>query len=211
MDQSYEGFYARFDSQSKKDGGLLMGADNLVGDDFQVFFKTEDGKVTAWLKNKFDAEIGYFDVDASRRLQLANARNQKIRALLSFVAYSDTPEPGGYWGQMAVICYNPAYAAEMDAFVDRVASKLAQGVRPKIDLGQQAVAKIFEEQDWLPADTVPFPTKEKGMAILKDHRSLSENMIEQGRARNKGCYFVSWLFIAVVIAAVAHGVYSLVV
>ena len=36
MDQSYEGFYARFETPSKKMGSLLMGADNLVGDDYQV-------------------------------------------------------------------------------------------------------------------------------------------------------------------------------
>ena len=46
------------------------------------------------------------------------------------------------------------------------------------------------------------------MAVLKDHRSMSEKMIEQGRARNKGCYFVSYLFIALVVIAIAYGLYT---
>ncbi len=207
MDYSYDGFYAHFETPSKKEGSLLMGPDNLVGDDYQIFFKNEGDRPVAWVKNKFDAEIGFFDVDASRKIQLAFARDQKVRALLSFVAYSDTPDPGLYWGEMAVFCYNPAYAAEMDAFIDRVSKKMIEGIRPNIDLGSQAVSKIFEEKDWVPTDTVPLPTKKTGMAVLKDHQSMSEKMIEQGRARNRGCYVVSWLFIALVVVAIVYGLH----
>lgn len=208
-DQSYEGFYARFDTPSKDKGSLLMGADNIVGDDFEVFFKTENDIIVAWVKNKFDAEIGFFDIDVSRKLNLAHARGQQIRAILSFVAYSDNPDPGCYWGQMALFCFNPAYGAEIGAFVDRCAAKISEGVRPNIDLGSRAVSKIFEEEGWIPSDTVALPKKETGMAILKDHQSMSEKMIEQGRARNKGCYAVSWLFIILVIVAIAYGLHML--
>ena len=204
MDQSYEGFYAEYDTPSKNVGSMLMGADSLVGDDLQVDFRTEDGRVVAWLLNKFGAEVGFLDAEGSRKLQLANARDQKIRVLLSFVAYSDTPEPGHYWGEVAVICFNPAYSEEMDAFADRIGARMADGVRPAINLGSSAVRKIFDEQDWMPADTVPLPKKEKGMAVLKDHQSMSEKMIEQGRARNKGCYVVSWAFIIVVVLVIAY-------
>ena len=209
MDQSYEGFYARFETPSKPVGSMLMGADNLVGDDFKVEFRTEDGRMVAWLRNKFGAEVGFFDVEGSRRLQLANARDQKIRAVLSFVAYSDTPEPGLYWGEMAVFCFNPAYEQEMDAFVDRVRAKMADGSRPNINLRGSAVQRIFDEPDWIPTDTVPLPEKARGMAVLKDHQSISEKMIEQGRARNRGCYAISWVFIAIVVAAIALGIAKL--
>ena len=204
MDQSYEGFYAEYDTPSKKVGSMLMGADSLVGDDLKVDFRTEDGRVVAWLLNKFGAEVGFLDVEGSRKLQLANARGQKIRTLLSFVAYSDTPDPGHYWGEVAIICFNPAYAEEMDAFADRIGARMADGVRPAINLGSSAVQKIFDEPDWVPTDTVPLPKKEKGMAVLKDRQSMSEKMIEQGRARNKGCYAVSWAFIVVLVLVIAY-------
>lgn len=207
MDQIYEGFYARFDTVSKAQGSMMMGADHLVGDDYEVFFKTEDGQVVAWVRNKFGAETGFFDASTSRKLQIANAREQTIRAVLSFVAYSDTPDPGLYWGQMALFCFAPRYADEMNAFIDRVASRIAEGVRPAIDLGSQAVAKILEEPDWVPNDTVPLPKKETGMAVLKDHRSMSEKMIEQGRSGNKGCYAISWIFIAIVVIAIIYGLH----
>lgn len=209
MDQSYEGFYARFESENKSSGSLLMGPDNIVGDDYEVVFKTEEGRVVAWLNNKFGAEVGFLDANSSRKLQLAKARDQKIRAILSFVAYSDMPDPGLYWGQVALFCFNPAYSKEMDAFVDRVAEKIGEGIRPDINLGASAVAKIFEDDNWVPKDTVPLPKKETGMAILKDRQSVSEKMIEQGRAGNKGCYAVSWVFIALLVVAALYGLHML--
>lgn len=209
IDYSYQGFYARFESPDKATGSLLMGPDNIVGDDYEVVFKTENDRIVAWLNNKFGAEVGFFDVDASRSLQLAKGRDQKIRVLLSFVAYSDTPDPGLYWGEVAVFCYNEAYDAEIGSFVDRCALKLADGIRPEIDLGRSSIEKIFTEKDWIPTQTVPFPKKETGMAILKQSRSLSEKMIEQGRARNKGCYVVSWIFIILVIAAIIFGLHCI--
>ena len=202
MEQIYDGFYARFNTPDKATGSMLMGPDHIVGDDYEVFFKTENGVVVAWVKNKFDAEVGFFDVDASRKLQLANARNQKIRALLAFVAYSDEPDPGLYWGNVAIFCYNPNYADKIEPFIDRVAAKIAQGVRPNINFGSQAVEKLLADPEWMPTETVPLPKKEVGMAVLKDHQSMSEKMIEQGRAGNKGCYAVSYVFIAVVVVAI---------
>lgn len=210
MDQFYEGFYARFDTVSKADGSMLMGPDHLVGDTYDVFFKTEDGQVTAWLRNRFGAETGYFDANTTRKLQIANARDQSIRAVLALVAYSETSEASPYWGQMALFCFNPRYSSEIGAFIDRVAASLAEGVRPKIDLGSQAAQKILDEPGWFPSDTLPIPHKEKGMAVLKSRRSISEKMIEQGRARNIGCYVVSWAFIVVVVLAVVAFVLYLV-
>lgn len=209
MDRSYEGFYARFETASKPQGSLLMGPDFIVGDDLEVEFRTEDDRIVAWLKNKFGADTGFLNADDSRKLQLAAAREQKIRVILSYVAYSDEPDPGLYWGQVAVFFFNPLYAEQMDAFVDRVAAKIAEGIRPAINLGSSGVSRIFDEPNWIPSDTVPLPEKKSGMAVLKDHQSMSEKMIEQGRAGNKGCYVISWIFIALVVIAAIYGLHML--
>lgn len=37
---------------------------------------------------------------------------------------------------------------------------------------------------------------------MKSHRTLSDKLIEQGRQGNKGCYAISWAFIAIVLALV---------
>ncbi|MBR0404728.1 MAG: hypothetical protein IJI68_05950 [Eggerthellaceae bacterium] len=206
IDRSYEGFYARFDPSSQKEGVLLMGADNIVGTDYEIVFKTENGINIAWAKNRFGYEMGSFDIDTSRKLQIAKGRGQTVRALLAFVGFSDTPEPGHYWGQMALFCYNPAYAAEMNAFIDRIAVKLGQGVRPRIDLGTQAVEKIFTEKDWIPSETVSFSKKDSNSVIMKDERTITDGLVEQARAGNKGCYVISIAFIVVVVLALLAGV-----
>lgn len=208
-DHSYSGFYARMSTVNKAKGSMLMGPDNIVGDDYQIEFRTENDIVTAWVLNKFDAEVGFFDVDTTRKLQLANARDLKIRTLLSYVAYSDEPGDGEYWAQMAIFTYNRAYETELDSFVDRCAKKLGDGVRPNINLGSGAVDKIFEQEDWMPSENLPLPKMEKGNAVIKDHRSMSEKMIEQGRSRNIGCYIVSWVFIFLVLAALVYGLHVL--
>ena len=205
----YSGFYARFDTVSKSEGSLLMGPDNIVGDDFSVVLKNHDGINKAWLVNKFNKEVGFLDVDASRKVQLALAKDQVIRAILSFVAYTDNPDPGCYWGQVAVFCYNPSYRQEFDRFIDNCASKISEGVRPNIDFGQQSVKNILSDSSWLPKETVPFPKKETGFAILKDHRSISEKVIEQGRSNNIGCYVVSWAFIILLVLLFAYFLHSI--
>ena len=206
IDRSYEGFYARFDPPSQKEGVLLMGADNIVGTDYEIVFKTENGINVAWAKNRFGYEVGSFDIDTSRKLQIAKGRGQTVRALLAYVGFSDTPEPGHYWGQMALFCYNPAYAAEMNSFIDRIAAKLGEGVRPRIDLGTQAVEKIFTVKDWIPSETVSFSKKDSNSVIMKDERTITDSLVEQARAGNKGCYVISIAFIVVVVLALLAGV-----
>lgn len=204
----YSGFYSRFDTTSKSDGSLLMGPDNIVGDDYSLVVKSKDGINRAWLVNKFNKEVGFLDVDASRKVQLAQAKGQVIRSILSFVAYSDNPDPGCYWGEVAVFCYNPSYEREFNVFIDNCASKISEGIRPNIDLGQQSVQKVLSDNSWIPKETIPFPKKEIGSAILKDHRSISEKVIEQGRSKNVGCYVISWAFIILLVLLIAYLLHS---
>lgn len=206
MPHAYEGFYARFDTPDKKTGSMMNGADDLVGDRYTFSMKTEDGKSVAWVSNKFGAERGFLSEKDSRRVQLALARGQQVVGLLSFLAYSDTPEPGVFWGEMAIICFDPTDADAMEPFINRVAAKLMDGVRPDINLTNKAVDNIFAGTDWVPKKTVPLPDRKKiGFAIIKDHRLASERAIEQGRQGNKGCYAISILFIVVVVGALVLG------
>ena len=204
----YAGFYARFEAPTKKLGGILTGADTLVGDDFEVFIKVEDGVSRAWIKNRFGAEIGFFDVDTTRKVQLALARDMEIHALLSFVAYSDTPDPGIFWGEFAIICFKDDEANTFQTFTANVASKLCEGVRTDVDLGIQDIEKLRQNPNWLPQGTIFLPETSKGSAIIKSKRTLSEKVVEQGRSRNIGCYIGTFAIFAIVIAAIAFALHS---
>ncbi len=208
-DIPYFGTYARFDTASKKDAAVLLGADNLVGDVFDIEFVTEDGVRTAWMKNRFGAMVGFFEPGTSRYLSLCEARGFRMQALLSFIAYSESPEPGEYWGEAAIICYDPKEAEAFECFTGNIAARMMDGIRPEVDLGEQGYAKVVESKGtWKPTKTVSLPSKQAGVAILKTRRSVSEKMIEQGRKGNKGCYILSWVFLLALIAGVIFGLRS---
>ncbi len=202
----YFGTYQRFDTVSKKEAGTLIGADNLVGDPYEMVHELEGGVHRTWLVNRFDQRTGFFDPQFSRKLSVFEARGFTMRAFLSFVAFTDandSNEDGAYWGEMAVICYDPAYESTFGPFAEAVSARMQEGERPRLDLGEEDVKRI-EAADgaWVPKRSVPLPQKEKGTVIMKSRRSASEKMIERGRARNKGCYVVSWAFIVVCVVAV---------
>lgn len=208
--ERYFGTYQRFDTLSKKDATLLIGADCVVGEAFEIFFKTENGKRIAWMKNRFGAEVGFFDEDFSRKLSLCEAKGFVMKALFALVAYNDLPSPGFYWGEAAVMCYDPRLAEPFETFIAGIGERLGNGVRPDISFGEQGVDQIIQSNGtWQPTQTVPMPEKQAGMAVLKARKKVSEGLIEQGRQGNKGCYAVSWLFIILLVVLAAFGLHWL--
>ena len=204
--ERYFGTYQAFKTPSKKDAADLMGPNNLVGDRYSVNCTLEDGVHRAWLVNRFGARVGYFEEDFSRKLSLLAADEMELVALLSFVAFSEQPEPGEYWGQMAVIAFAAAYAEEFGPFVADASKLLAKGIRPKLDFGAAGAEKVIESKgSWMPSEREPMPAKEKGMAILKSRRGFTDGLVEAGRSGNKGCYILSWAFLLALVAAVIVG------
>lgn len=201
--KEYFGAYETFQVPSKKDAAMLLGADNLVGDVYQIECTLEGEIHKAWLISRFDQRIGYFDEAFSRKLSVMSAAGMTLRAILAFVAFTDHPDEGHYWGEMAVICYAPEYADVFERFIKTISGRIADGVRTRIDFDDEGVRHIIDSNgEWVPQQTVPKPEKAKGTAILKDRRKLSESLIEQARGGNKGCYLVAWLFLLALVAAV---------
>lgn len=205
----YFGKYADFQTASKADAGVLLGADNAVGDVCDIVIELEDGAHKAWMQNQFGQRICYFDADFSRRLSLLAADGLVEKAVLSFVAFTDHPGEGRYWGQAAVICYSPAYAKEFDKFVANVAGKIGADIRPRVDFDAEAVEKIIDSGgEWMPSQNVVLPDNQKGMAFIKRRRRMTDKLIDQGRAGNKGCYVASWAVILALVALLVFGLKS---
>lgn len=205
MDQ-YFGTYQTFETVSKKDAAVLLGADNLVGDRYTIEIELDGDAHKAWLVSRFDQRIGFFDGNFSRRLSILKANGLELTAILSFVAYTDMPEPGHYWGEMAVIAYNPAHKEAFERFITTVCTRMFDNVRTRVNFDAEGVERIISSGgSWVPEQTVPMPSKKKGTVIMKSKRSVSEKLIEQGRKGNKGCYVVSWAFIIALVAALLFG------
>ncbi len=205
----YLGGYFDFETVSKKDSGILLGADNAVGDIYRIDIVQEDGEHRAWLENSFGQRIGFLEPGISRKLKMLQAEGLRTLAILSFIAFTDHPDEGHYWGQVAVVCYRPQDKEAFERFVETVSERMGDGVRLKVDLGPEGVAKVRETAGaWVPSQTVSLPKASKGTAYLKQRRKMSERMIDKGRAGNKGCYVVSWTFLLALVAFIVYAVYS---
>lgn len=199
----YFGKYVRFETESKKAASGLLGADNLIGDVYDIVVEIVDGAQKAWLVSRFDERVGFFEPELSRKVSIMQAQGMTCKAVLAFVAFTDHPDDGVYWGKVALVCFNPAYADEFGAFLQKLSAKLADDVHPKIDLSGERVEKVIETGgEWFPTQTSSITSKEKGTAIVKRRRSMTDKLVEQGRAGNKGCYVLSWVFLLALVAGI---------
>lgn len=199
--ERYIGTYQTFQTVSRKEAANLIGADNLVGDRYTIECTLEDGIQKAWLVNRFNQRIGFFEPQYSRQLSIFKAQGMELTALLSFVAFTDHPEPGYYWGDVAVIAFDPTYQVAMETFLTGIAKEMAKGKRPRVQLEKRGIDHIIESNgSWLPTETVPYPVKEKGTALVKTRRSITDRLVEESRKGNKGCYLLSWAFLLGIVA-----------
>lgn len=206
--KSFIGTYARFETVDKKEAAVLLSADNTIGDVDELTLTYVDGHHEAWMVSRFDQRLGYFDPKLSRELSVRASEGMKNLAILSLVCYTDNPEPGRYWGEAAVISYDPREEA-FGPFIQGLSQKISEGLRPAVDVGPAAIEAIIAAKgDWLPKETAPLPEKEAGTVVMKKHRSLSERAIEQGRRGNKGCYVVSWAFLLGLVALIIFALHS---
>lgn len=207
--QDYFGTYQRFETVSKKDAGALLGADNIIGDQYQIQLELVDGQHRGWLINRFNARIGYFDADFSRQLSLLKAKGMELTSILSFVAFTESPEPGHYWGEMAVIGYPSSEKEAFEAFSAAVAKKIGDGVHPDLSIPADKVEAIVSSNgSWLPEKNLPYPELPKGTVFLKKRRSLMDGVVEQGRKGNIGCYIISWAILLGIVALVVYAFVS---
>lgn len=208
----YFGVYHNFDTESKKAAATLLTADNLVGDIYAIEDELVGGEHIAWMVSRFGMRVGFFDANFSRELAVMQAQGMTLKAILSYVAYTEDDAEGHYWGQAAVICYseNPSIKDACDNFVQGIAAKISEGVRPVISLDQASFEKIIESDGaWIPSQNTALPDTVKGTRILKQRRGILDKTIEQGRSGNKGCYVASWAFLLAVVTLVVWGIYKL--
>ena len=208
-EKNYYGTYARFDTDDKKEAMMLIGPDNPVGDRYRIVIKeSEDGDV-AWLYNKFDKPVGHLNQKITQDMNLCKARGWEPHAFLSFLAYSEKPDPGFYWGEVIIMAYSPALNAPMATFEKKLMSAMAEGTRPNIDFGEGSIQQIVETKGtWFPTDRVRLPKMDKHSAMVKDQQNANERLIEESRKGNKGCYAATFVFYAVIIVAVLYGLHS---
>ncbi len=198
----YFGTYARIQTDNTREGAALAGPDNAVGDIGSIEWRTEQqSHQQAWYANPYGIVVASFDLPTSHTLAVYQAKGWIVHPILSFVAYS--ANPGHYWGEVAVIAYAPRYANQFEQFLKSFAHQVAEGLRPDPNLTPMMVeAVIAKPSSWKPTSKVKLPHGDEHTSIIKDHRSLYDRMLDQGRKNNPGCYLASLILITVLIASV---------
>lgn len=206
----YFGQYLRFDTASKRDGAALAGPNVAVGDIGEIRFVLDENKRRiAWLRNPYGQLIGHLSSLDSYNLAVIEAKGWELRYVLSFTAYSEQPEPGCYWGEVALIAYDPRNAGAMETFLKVFAKAVGDGLRPNPELSGDALTQMLADPaNWKSTSKVKLPSNGDGTAVLKDHRSVHDKLLDMARSRNVGCYVVSWAFILALVALVVFGVHS---
>ena len=199
----YFGTYHAFSAVSDKESAYLLSADNLVGDEFAIDLYFENGTRVSSLTNRFDRVVGHFDGDFARQLSLFEAKGWVSKAYLTYVAYTEDAHGGRYWGEMALISYDPRLGECFEGFTIWLQGKLREGVRPPVDFDKSAVDKLLASHGtWRPEHNLPAVKSEKGTAIMKSSLSLSDKAIERSRKGGIGCYVVSWATLIAIIALI---------
>ena len=200
----YFGCYARFETTDKKAGAALVGSDNAIGDIGDIVWDTDSNKhQQGWLQNPYGSCFAFLDRHTSYKLALYQAKGWTIKYVLSFTAYSEQPDPGVYWGQVAIIAYPKRYEETFSIFLKSFAKATAEGRRPDPELSRATLQALLDDpSSWTPGQKVKFPKDDKGTVILKDHRSMHDKILDMGRQRNMGCYIISWIFLLGMVAAV---------
>ncbi len=82
--------------------------------------------------------------------------------MLSFTAYSEEPEPGEYWGQVALIAFAPRYAEEFNVFLKAFAKAAGDGSRPDPKLSNDSIVSVLANPaEWKPSSKIKNPARRR--------------------------------------------------
>ena len=195
----FYGTYTKFACETKQQSSLLLSADCMIGDICSIEFVVENGTTIAWIVNKYGARLVSIDEKTCRRLQEYQVRGFSIKALYAFLAFNDNIKNKPYWGEFAIVAYSNNYTSEFEQFIDGISKLLAKGIRPNLDFNPSTIEKIISSKGlWQPTNKLANLKLDKGVAIVKSKRSNLDNIIEQGRSGNIGCWIVSAFIFAVI-------------
>lgn len=205
----YFGTYARFQTDDKEKAIALLNADNIIGSAFTIEHVVTASSKKAWIVNPFGKRMGFIDEETASKVDLCTAKGWTTVALLALVAFTEDADGGHYWGEVAVISYDPAYESAFSVYREGIARALGDGIRPNIDLGRDAVDAIVKNNgDWIPSTRTPLPPKEKGTAFVKTQRGANDRLIEQARTHKIGCTVISWIIVLACVTLIVVGLHS---
>ena len=184
---------------NKEDSGYLLGADNIIGDEYFISFENNND-IVAKLTNRFYKTPLQFNHNDSRELYLIKNKGVNLRAYLSLVGFSEGNGNNNYWAEFFIIGFKKSKLKADTQFFSILSNKLAEGIKPDLNLSKVQIEKFYLDNSFFPSACMKFQKPEKGTVYLKKRKKLSENFIEMARKRNIGCYIFGWAFLLLFVA-----------
>lgn len=209
MDIGFWGTYARYDTDDKEAATQLLTSNNVIGHPFTIESSYDQGKRTTWIVNPFGQVMGHIKNSIGEQIDVLDAKGWKTVALLASVAFTEEPAPGSYWGEVAIVSYDPEHEEEFSVFVSELSEMLGEGIRPSLNIGQGALREMLAAGGkWRPSGREPLPKLKKGSAYVKTERSSEEQLVDVARRHPTGCSVASIALMILIAAAIVYGLMS---
>jgi hypothetical protein len=206
VNEVYEGFYAHFTPQDEEGMRYLGGSWAPVGMEFELAehegglaVVTQDGHCVAPLERALAARIRAFW-----------ERDWVVHCILAFITYN--AEEKAFTGEFACICYSPQLSegerGALETFIGNITKRIAQASHPSLSLTQEQFVRVIESKGaWFLTKNLPWPELPRGTVFYRRRRTLSDRLVSAAVKGNKGCLFLSWTVIALVVLGLIWAVW----
>ena len=90
-----------------------------------------------------------------------------------------------------------------------ISKAAGDGLLPNPKLSNDSIVSVLANPDeWKPSSKIKITRGSGHTAILKDHRSVHDSLLDAARSKKVGCYIVSWAFILAVVTLVVWALHK---
>ena len=195
------------DSEIRADGNMVVIGTQL--DWTHEVHVTHRGKeVPRLILSRGQNAYGFIPAALYKRVQQLRLAGWTCRAYAATSIFYKLEDR--YLTEVALICYAPEHAGELDAFSELIAQRIAKGEHPGVALSEKELAHVLEEGGtWADVKTTSRPQLKKGAAYYKTRQTATERMALAAASGNKGCYVGAAALLVGIIAAVCLLLYLL--
>jgi hypothetical protein len=207
----YDGFYAQFEPAGEAGKDFFASGESIIGSRLQVadgWLTASDGRQLV----RIDGAAGAGDATGAdgaakaERLVRHIADGWQVVALISILYYRAADK--AISAEIGFVCWDAAKVdgQTMDNFCKNVAGRLSKADHANLALTQEQFIRVIDSKgEWFLTGKLPYPARDKGTVVYKDHRSGTEGLVDYALQHNKGCNIAAVVF-WIVLAAVIIGV-----
>ena len=211
MGETAARYFGPFCKLVKEDDGDVMTPDQnavRIGVPMKIVHEvhvTQRGKEydRVYVNDSTGRPAGFLSKQLTKQVVSLFDQGWLCHAVPTLVVYDK--KEGGYWAEVALICYPAEYKSEFDAYVKTFCKKVAAGNHPVVSLSEEQIDQVLESGGtWSDIPNAPLPHINKDSAVYKSKQTSTEKLANTAIEHTTGCYIV---LIAATVLVVALAVW----